>query len=153
MVVFIPTPTPTPEDVHTAATQAVKITGQSGVEITFTNPRWVNEAGGFHRPNGERWLAVDVAIHNPQENLSVNYSPLWFALTLQVGERILPVPLVGSTVVAQTEIPAGGSLSGMLVFAIPQAKPVQQVYTLAVQDAPLTMQQPVSVTVQVGEGK
>ncbi len=151
VVTNTPAPTPTPAGVLTATAHAVKITSQSGVEVTFSNPRWVNEAGGFQRPNGERWLAVDVVIYNPPDNDAVSYAPLWFSLALG-GESILPVPIVGAPLMAQVEIPAGERLTGTLVFAIPTARPKQKTYTLAVQDAPLTMQQPVTVTLEMGEG-
>ena len=149
VVTNTPAPTPTPAGVLTDA-YAVKITGQSGVEITFTNPRWVDEAGGFQRPNGERWLAVDVDIYNPPDNDAVTYSPLWFSLALH-GESVLPVPIVGVSA-GQVVVAAGDRLTGTLVFAIPTARPKQNAYTLTVQDAPLAERQPVMVTLEVGEG-
>ena len=148
VVTDTPAPTPTPAGVLTS-TRAVKVTGQSGVEITFTNPRWVDEAGGFQRPNGERWLAVGVVIYNPPDNDAVIYTPLWFSLALG-DESILPVPIVGVSA-GQGVVSAGDRLTGTLVFAIPTARPKQKTYTLAVQDAPLTAQPPVMVVLEVVE--
>ncbi len=153
VVTNTPSPTPTPVGTVTTGTDhTVTVTGQSGVHFIFRNVRWVEQAGGFRPSPGYRWLAVDVMVDNPPDNAAVDYAPIWFAVLLDGGaEQVMPIPIVGAPLMSLVTIPPGGRTSGTLVFRIPADFADQTTYTLQIQDAPLTMQPPVTVRLEVVE--